>query len=280
MPTRLDWAPGPRVPSQRWLTFVRNHARALIIHSLSADHLTRSVQVLARIKWLLHQWWGYSVASRGQESVPSHMVFLLEAVRKVIIALTYCSHEYSPLLTEIVSMTAPTRKPSLTDLTDEQWAILQPLIPPAKPGGRPRAVAMRELIHTLLSLHRTGCQWDMLPHDLLPKSTVYEYFSQWRTDGTWQSMMDGLRAAVRTPQAPSHEPTPSAARRDSPTVQPTDQGGERGSDGGKKITGRKRHVGVDTLGLLWAVVVTSAAIDEAGAAPPVLTQLGKASYPR
>jgi putative transposase len=177
-------------------------------------------------------------------------------------------------------MTAPTRKPSLTDLTDEQWAILQPLIPPAKPGGRPRAVDMRELIHTLLSLHRTGCQWDMLPHDLLPKSTVYEYFSQWRTDGTWQSMMDGLRAAVRTPQAPSHEPTPSAARRDSPTVQPTDQGGERGSDGGKKITGRKRHVGVDTLGLLWAVVVTRAAIDEAGAAPPVLTQLGKASYPR
>ena len=76
MPTRLDRAPGPRVPSPRWRTFVRNHARALIVHSLSADHLTRGVQGLARIKWRLPRWWGSSVASRGQESVPRHVVFL------------------------------------------------------------------------------------------------------------------------------------------------------------------------------------------------------------
>jgi putative transposase len=77
------------------------------------------------------------------------------------------------------------RKPYLTDMTNEQWAILQPLIPLAKGGGRPRAVDMREVMNTILYLNRTGCRWDMLPHDLLPKSTVYEYFSPWRHDGTW-----------------------------------------------------------------------------------------------
>ena len=85
------------------------------------------------------------------------------------------------------------RKPYRTDLTDEQWKLIKPLIPPAKVGGRPREVDMREILNTLLYQDRTGCQWDMLPHDLLPKSTVYDYFAQWRDDGTWQRIVDALR---------------------------------------------------------------------------------------
>ena len=89
-----------------------------------------------------------------------------------------------------------TRKAYATDLSDDQWVILEPLIPPAKHGGRCREVNMREVLNTIMYLNRTGCQWDMLPHDLLPKSTVYDYFAAWRNDGTWQRVMDALRALV------------------------------------------------------------------------------------
>lgn len=175
-------------------------------------------------------------------------------------------------------MQTTTRKRYSTDLTNEQWAILEPLVPAAKDGGRPREVDMREVLNTILYLNRSGCQWDLLPHDLLPKSTVYDYFAKWRNDGTWQRMMDALRAQVRTTDG--REPTPSAMSIDSQSVKTTERGGEHGYDGGKKINGRKRHVLVDTLGLLLTVVVTTAALDDGAAAAQVVGRLDLKDYQR
>ena len=100
------------------------------------------------------------------------------------------------------------RKPYPSDLTDAQWAIIEPLIPVNR-VGRPRKVDMREVVNAIFYLNRAGCQWDMLPHDLLPKSTVSDSFAQWRNDGTWQGIMDALRQQVRV--AGGHEPSPSVA---------------------------------------------------------------------
>jgi len=174
------------------------------------------------------------------------------------------------------------RKVYPADLTDEQWALVGPRIPPAKAsphGGRPRKVDMREVLNPLCSLNRRGCPWERLPQAVLPKRTVSDAFAQWRDDGTWAKMGKALRERPRVEAG--HEPTPSAACIASPSVQTTERGGpERGEDGGKHINGRQRHLWVDTLGVLLVVLMTSAGLEDGVAAPIRLGHVQAHALPR
>jgi putative transposase len=170
------------------------------------------------------------------------------------------------------------RKAYRSDLTDQQWELIRGLLPAAKPGGRPRTVDLREVVNTLMYQARTGCQWDYLPHDLAPKSTVWDYFVAWQNDGSWQRILDALRGQIRNEAG--REETPSVACIDTQSVKSTEMGGRVGYDGGKKIKGRKRHILVDTLGLLLAVVVTAANLDDGTYASLVLAKLTPEKYPR
>jgi putative transposase len=152
------------------------------------------------------------------------------------------------------------RKPYKTDLTDTEWKRLQPLVPAPKTGGRPRLYPVREIANAIFYITRSGCAWRLLPNDLPFWKTVYHYFRLWRLDGTWEKINTALREEVRVKAGRNAQP--SAGIVDSQSVKTTWVGGVRGYDGAKKVNGRKRHLFVDTQGLVLKVKVHAADITE------------------
>jgi putative transposase len=170
-----------------------------------------------------------------------------------------------------------TRPAYPSDLTDAEWCILGPLVPAPAPNGRPVDYPRREIVNGILYITRAGCAWRLLPHDFPPWPIVYHYYRQWRRDGTWERINTTLREKVRCSEGRPRRP--SAAIMDSQSVKMTDQRGIRGYDGGKQVPGRKRHLLVDTLGLLLMVVVTAANTSDQAGAKQVLER-AKPQQPR
>jgi putative transposase len=158
-----------------------------------------------------------------------------------------------------------------SDITDAQWALIEPHLPPEPGGGRPRKTDARDVLDAILYILRTGCQWRYLPIDFPPKSTVWRYFDQWRRDGTLDRIHDLLRRKVRTLEKPYHPRTSASV--DSQSIATTSGGEQRGRDNAKNVDGRKRHIVVDSMGLLLAVLVTAASVDDAAAAPGLFARL-------
>lgn len=163
-----------------------------------------------------------------------------------------------------------------SDLTDDQWSLVESLLSAARPGGRRQGHSQRELVNAILYLVRTGCSWRQLPADFAPWQTVYGYFKRWRDDGSLDRVHDVLREQVRASEGRDGDPT--AAIIDAQSVKGADTvpAVSRGYDAGKKINGRKRHIVVDTIGLLLIVMVSTAAVQDRDGARPVLGALRRA----
>jgi len=157
-----------------------------------------------------------------------------------------------------------------SDVTEEQWALIEPHLP-VYPGGRPRKTDLRDVTDAVFYVLRTGCQWRYLPKDFPPKSTVWRYFDEWRQNGTLDTIHDRLRTQVRTQEKP-YAPRTTASI-DSQSVDTTSGGEQRGRDNAKNVDGRKRHIVVDSMGLLLAVLVTAADVDDAKAAAELFGRL-------
>lgn len=170
------------------------------------------------------------------------------------------------------------RKAYSTDLSDPQWQLIKSFMPQPKKRGKKRTVNLREVVNAILYISRTGCQWRNLPHDFPPKSTVWDYFALFKKDGTLASIVDTLRRKVRVEAGREGEPRTAAI--DSQTVATHHQGADSDIDGGKNVKGRKRHIVVCSMGLLLAVAVTAANLNEGMQAPEVLGQLSERTTSR
>ena len=163
-----------------------------------------------------------------------------------------------------------------SDLTDDEWALIEPLMPPPSRRGRPRERDLREVVNALLYMATTGCQWRLLPKDFPPFTTVQSYFYAWRDEGRLDRINHALVMDAR--EKAGREASPTAGVIDSQSVKTTESGGPRGYDAGKKIKGRKRHILTDTAGYLIGLIVHAADIQDRDGAVPVLASI-RSLYP-